>query len=63
MRVLKRLRSVYGEESKKKIENLKSAAIGNRNVFEELMEVTKICSLGQITNALFEVGGEYRRNM
>ena len=63
MRVLKRLRSVYGEESKKKIENLKAAAIGNRNVFEELMEATKICSLGQITNALFEVGGEYRRNM
>ncbi len=63
MRVLKRLRTVYGEESRVKIARLKDAAIGDRNVFVELMEATKICSLGQITNALFEVGGEYRRNM
>ena len=38
-------------------------AIKNKNIFEILMEATKICSLGQITNALFEVGGQYRRNM
>ncbi|MFC2115937.1 methylmalonyl-CoA mutase family protein [Bacteroidota bacterium] len=63
MRVLKRLRKVYGDESKNKIKKLQEAAIENRNVFEELMEVTKVCSLGQITRALFEVGGEYRRNM
>jgi len=63
MRVLKRLRTVYSEESKKHIEKMKEAAIGNRNVFEELMEASKVCSLGQITNALFEVGGEYRRSM
>jgi methylmalonyl-CoA mutase len=39
------------------------AAINNKNIFEELMEVSKTSSLGQITNALFEVGGQYRRNM
>ena len=42
---------------------LQNAAIKNENLFEHLMEATKVCSLGQITNALFEVGGQYRRNM
>lgn len=42
---------------------LQEAAIAGQNMFEKLMEVTKYCSLGQITNALFEVGGQYRRNM
>jgi methylmalonyl-CoA mutase len=44
-------------------ERLKNAAINNQNLFDELMEAVKYCSLGQITNALFEVGGQYRRNM
>lgn len=44
-------------------ERLKHAAINNQNLFVELMEAVKYCSLGQITNALFEVGGQYRRNM
>jgi methylmalonyl-CoA mutase len=42
---------------------LQQAVIDNRNVFEVLMEAVRVCSLGQITNALFEVGGQYRRNM
>ena len=42
---------------------LKSVAIQNGNLFEELMETAKYCSLGQITHALYEVGGQYRRNM
>jgi methylmalonyl-CoA mutase len=42
---------------------LQEAAIKNENLFEHLMEATKVCSLGQITSALFEVGGQYRRNM
>tara|TARA_B100000787_G_scaffold170052_1_gene163660 strand:+ start:9937 stop:13389 length:3453 start_codon:yes stop_codon:yes gene_type:complete len=42
---------------------LQEAAIKNENLFEKIMEVTKSCSLGQITTALFEVGGQYRRNM
>jgi methylmalonyl-CoA mutase len=42
---------------------LQQAVIANSNVFEVLMEAVRVCSLGQITNALFEVGGQYRRNM
>jgi methylmalonyl-CoA mutase len=45
------------------LNRLKKAAINNGNLFEELMETVKYCSLGQITHALFEVGGQYRRNM
>ncbi|MDO6743002.1 methylmalonyl-CoA mutase family protein [Tenacibaculum soleae] len=42
---------------------LQQAAIQNENLFDKLMEATKFCSLGQITEALFKVGGQYRRNM
>ena len=45
------------------LNNLKLAAIQNKNIFGILMEASKYCSLGQITHALFEVGGQYRRNM
>ncbi len=45
------------------LEILQEAAIQNENLFDKLMEATKVCSLGQITEALFEVGGQYRRNM
>ncbi|MBT8266342.1 MAG: methylmalonyl-CoA mutase family protein [Bacteroidia bacterium] len=45
------------------LKDLQQKAIQNENIFESLMEVCKTCSLGQITNALFEVGGQYRRNM
>jgi len=45
------------------LRNLQVAAIQNQNVFERLMEVAKHCTLGQITETLFEVGGQYRRNM
>ncbi len=45
------------------IKNLKNVVIHNENIFESLMEACKYCSLGQITQALFEVGGQYRRNM
>ncbi len=44
-------------------EKLQKKAMANENIFEELMEVAKHCSLGQITHALFAVGGQYRRNM
>ncbi|MEP6747248.1 MAG: methylmalonyl-CoA mutase family protein, partial [Bacteroidota bacterium] len=46
-----------------KLETLKRAAVNNQNLFEALMETVKYCSLGQITHALYEVGGQYRRNM
>ncbi len=42
---------------------VQDAAIQNKNIFAELMEACKVCSLGEITKALFEVGGQYRRNM
>ena len=42
---------------------LREAVIDNRNVFDELMNAVRVCSLGQITNTLFEVGGQYRRSM
>ena len=45
------------------LNSIQDAAINNQNIFEKLMEATKVCSLGQITSALFEVGGQYRRNM
>ncbi|MGN6213470.1 methylmalonyl-CoA mutase family protein [Parafilimonas sp.] len=46
-----------------KLKALKRVAVNNGNIFEELMETVKYCSLGQITHALYEVGGQYRRNM
>ncbi|GGI58160.1 methylmalonyl-CoA mutase family protein [Winogradskyella haliclonae] len=45
------------------LKDLQHKAVNNQNIFEALMEVCKVCSLGQITSALFEVGGQYRRNM
>jgi len=45
------------------LKRLQQAVIDNQNVFEVLMDAVRVCSLGQITNALFEVGGQYRRNM
>jgi methylmalonyl-CoA mutase len=45
------------------LNDLKRAAIENKNTFEELMEVSKYCTLGQISEAFYEVGGQYRRNM
>ncbi len=48
---------------KAQITILQAAAVQNENLFDKIMEATKVCSLGQITTALFEVGGQYRRNM
>ncbi|TDT44768.1 methylmalonyl-CoA mutase [Maribacter spongiicola] len=52
--------AVIAEESLKSLQDI---ALNNENTFEQLMETTKYCSLGQITHAMFEVGGQYRRNM
>jgi isobutyryl-CoA mutase len=51
------------EKSGAALERLKAAASNNENLFAELMETVKWCSLGQITHALYEVGGQYRRSM
>jgi methylmalonyl-CoA mutase len=50
-------------QSSESLRQLQHAAIQNRNMFNELMEAVKYCSLGQLTKAMFEVGGQYRRNM
>ncbi|MEO5569998.1 MAG: methylmalonyl-CoA mutase family protein [Bacteroidia bacterium] len=60
---LKELHKRNAPVKDKMLHDLQHAAIANHNMFEQLMEVSKNCSLGQITNALFEVGGQYRRNM
>ncbi|MEY4594550.1 MAG: hypothetical protein RIQ47_960 [Bacteroidota bacterium] len=61
--MLQDLQNGNAANSGKMLKQLQLAAIQNKNMFEELMEATKYCSLGQITRALFEVGGQYRRNM
>lgn len=57
------LKDARKKEANKWLESLQEAAIKNENMFEQLMEACKYCSLGQITDALFNVGGQYRRNM
>ncbi|KRI01122.1 fused isobutyryl-CoA mutase/GTPase IcmF [Curvibacter sp. PAE-UM] len=53
----------HADESPAQLQRLQQAVIENRNVFAVLMDAVRVCSLGQITTALFEVGGQYRRNM
>lgn len=60
---IKKFHKLNSQKSEEMINKLKTAVLENKNTFEYLMEATKYCSIGQITNALFEVGGEYRRNM
>ena len=63
---LKRLEEFHqrhAAESPKQLARLRQAVIDNQNVFAVLMDAVRVCSLGQITNALFEVGGQYRRSM
>ncbi|MCO5275217.1 MAG: methylmalonyl-CoA mutase family protein [Flavobacteriales bacterium] len=63
IRTVENLQQAYAAESKKALRDLQEAAIKNENMFAVLMEATKYCSLGQLTAAMFEVGGQYRRNM
>ncbi|SHG62707.1 fused isobutyryl-CoA mutase/GTPase IcmF [Ornithinibacillus halophilus] len=60
---LKKFQKEYEDEVEAALARLKHVAASNGNIFEELMETVKVASLGQITNALYEVGGQYRRNM
>jgi len=61
--MLENLHKTSGKKVAEHIKKLQDAAIKNENIFEHLMNATKDCSLGQITSGLFEVGGQYRRNM
>ena len=60
---LQAFQKAHAGESVKALNRLKAAAVNNGNIFAELMETVKTASLGQITKALYEVGGQYRRNM
>ena len=60
---LNELKKRNANDSDKILKDLQEKAIQNQNLFDGLMEAVKYCSLGQITKSLFEVGGQYRRNM
>ena len=60
---LREFQSSHKSESEKMLKRLKAAATQNENVFEVLIEAVRVCSLGQITDALFDAGGQYRRSM
>jgi len=57
------LHSAHGDRTEAALENVRRIAVEHGNLFAELMEAVKSCSLGQLTEAMFEVGGAYRRNM
>src|SRR6056297_3057908 len=60
---LNRIQKINSDESEDALRRLKKTAREDGNLFEELMETVKVASLGQISHALYEVGGQYRRNM
>jgi isobutyryl-CoA mutase len=60
---LKDFQARHANDAPAMLRRLQQAVIENRNVFAVLMDAVRVCSLGQITNALFEVGGQYRRSM
>jgi methylmalonyl-CoA mutase len=63
---LKRLEAfkrAHADEAPRALERLQRVALGNGNIFAELMDTVRTCTLGQITQALYQVGGRYRRNM
>ena len=60
---LAEFKSKNATESATALERLRQAAVNNENVFAELMNAVRYCSLGQITDTFFVVGGQYRRNM
>jgi methylmalonyl-CoA mutase len=63
IQTLQNLHKLFPEKVNEQLMDLKKASIMNQNIFVKLMEAVKYCSLGQITQALYEVGGQYRRNM
>lgn len=63
IKMLRSLNKANADTTPSQLEKLQETAVMNKNVFDALMEACKVCSLGQITKALFEVGGQYRRNM
>ena len=60
---VKQLAVVGGDTAQAALDAIRAAALGNHPMFDAIMEAAKVCSLGAITDAMFEVGGQYRRNM
>jgi methylmalonyl-CoA mutase len=60
---LKSFKESHKDKSQEQLNRLRDAALNNENIFEQLLECVNYCSLGEITNVLYEVGGKYRRNM
>lgn len=63
IQTLQNLHKAQAESAKQALQQLQAAAVHNENIFAALVETVKTCSLGQITHALYEVGGQYRRSM
>ena len=63
IKMLEQLHKTKADLASDSLKKLKQTSKQNKNIFEELMETAKVCSIGQITGALFQVGGQYRRNM
>lgn len=63
LKMLADLHKGNNEKSKRLLKELQETAVNNENIFEKMMEVAKYCSIKQITEALYKVGGQYRRNM
>ncbi|MFM8564692.1 MAG: methylmalonyl-CoA mutase family protein [Bacteroidota bacterium] len=60
---VERLTAVGGTAAQSSLDAIRAAALGNQPMFDAIMEAAKVCSLGSMTEAMFEVGGQYRRNM
>ncbi len=63
IKMLNDLHKRHQEKGTQLLRELQQTAVNNRNIFEKLLEVSKYCSIGQISSALYHVGGQYRRNM
>ena len=63
IRTVGMVQEAAGVKSINALEAVQRAALNNNNIFESIMEASKVCSLGQMTKAMFAVGGQYRRNM
>lgn len=63
IQTVRKLHALNSRESAQALQKAQAAAVSNSNMFEALMDAARVCTLGQITAALFSVGGQYRRNM
>ena len=60
---LEKFNEIHADERDTMMQRLSETALNNGNIFEDLMNAVQVCSLGDITNQLYQLGGKYRRNM